>query len=254
MLKILIAILVFGLIIFVHELGHFLVAKLMGVKVNEFAMGMGPKLFSFVRGETTYSLRLLPIGGFCAMEGEDAAGAGEVRLKDEGEAAEDTAGEVAADTGEPAEPAVLPATQEDAPSRDPRAFCNKKVWRRVLIVIAGATMNLILGFVLMVIYYGAVLQPEEGRDEVPVSYTHLPARDIQRRSTLRALSPNCHSKSLPSLLLLAFLPESPPAGQYCVYAFSLCGLSRGYVWPAGDTAADNFATFFGLRVAGNVRI
>ena len=67
MLKILIAILVFGLIIFVHELGHFLVAKLMGVKVNEFAMGMGPKLFSFVRGETTYSLRLLPIGGFCAM-------------------------------------------------------------------------------------------------------------------------------------------------------------------------------------------
>ena len=80
MLKILIAILVFGLIIFVHELGHFLVAKLMGVKVNEFAMGMGPKLFSFVRGETTYSLRLLPIGGFCAMEGEDAAGAGEDRL------------------------------------------------------------------------------------------------------------------------------------------------------------------------------
>ena len=173
MLKILIAILVFGLIIFVHELGHFLVAKLMGVKVNEFAMGMGPKLFSFVRGETTYSLRLLPIGGFCAMEGEDAAGAGEVKLKDEGEAAEDTAGEVAADTGEPAEPAVLPAAQEDAPSRDPRAFCNKKVWRRVLIVIAGATMNLILGFVLMVIYYGAVLQPEEGRDEVLFTTTTI---------------------------------------------------------------------------------
>lgn len=96
-LKILIAILVFGLIIFVHELGHFLVAKLMGVKVNEFAMGMGPKLFSFGRGETTYSLRLLPIGGFCAMEGEDAAGAGEVKLKEEGEAAGDTV----SDTGEP---------------------------------------------------------------------------------------------------------------------------------------------------------
>ncbi len=68
---ILIAILAFGLLIFVHELGHFLVAKACGVKVTEFAMGMGPKLFSKQGKETLYSLRLLPIGGFCAMEGED---------------------------------------------------------------------------------------------------------------------------------------------------------------------------------------
>lgn len=61
----------FGIIIFVHELGHFLVAKACGVRVNEFAMGMGPKLFSFGKKETVYSLRLLPFGGFCAMEGED---------------------------------------------------------------------------------------------------------------------------------------------------------------------------------------
>lgn len=68
---ILIAILVFGLLIFVHELGHFLAAKWAGVTVNEFAMGMGPKLISRTRGETAYSLRLFPIGGFCAMEGEN---------------------------------------------------------------------------------------------------------------------------------------------------------------------------------------
>lgn len=68
---ILLAVLVFGVLIFIHELGHFLTAKWAGVRVLEFAMGMGPKLFSFTRGETTYSLRIFPIGGFCAMEGED---------------------------------------------------------------------------------------------------------------------------------------------------------------------------------------
>ena len=71
LLLILIAVFLFALIIFVHELGHFLAAKLMGVRVNEFALGMGPTLLQFQRGETKYSLRALPIGGFCAMEGED---------------------------------------------------------------------------------------------------------------------------------------------------------------------------------------
>ena len=67
------AILVFGVLIFTHELGHFLTAKLFGVRVNEFAINMGPTLFKKNVGETTYSLRLIPIGGFCAMEGEDEA-------------------------------------------------------------------------------------------------------------------------------------------------------------------------------------
>nr|PZM90206.1 MAG: RIP metalloprotease RseP [[Clostridium] cellulosi] len=69
--SIIIAILVFGVLIFTHELGHFIVAKLSNVKVNEFAVGMGPALFKIKRGETTYALRILPIGGYCAMEGED---------------------------------------------------------------------------------------------------------------------------------------------------------------------------------------
>lgn len=71
MLYILIAILVFGFLIATHELGHFLTAKMLGVKVNEFSIGMGPTLFSKQKGETLYSVRALPIGGFCAMEGED---------------------------------------------------------------------------------------------------------------------------------------------------------------------------------------
>lgn len=109
LLYIVIAILIFGVIIVIHELGHFLVAKSCGVKVNEFAIGMGPKIFSFGKGETKYSLRALPIGGYVSMEGED----------DE--------------------------------SNDPRAFGRKKVWQRLLVVLAGATMNLILGFVILII-------------------------------------------------------------------------------------------------------
>ncbi|MEG1857671.1 MAG: site-2 protease family protein [Pseudoflavonifractor sp.] len=68
---ILIAILMFGLLIAVHEFGHFAAAKLMGVRVNEFAIGMGPRILHKKSGETEYTLRLFPIGGFCAMEGEE---------------------------------------------------------------------------------------------------------------------------------------------------------------------------------------
>ncbi len=68
---IIIAILFFELIILIHEGGHFIAARLMKIKVNEFAIGMGPKLFSFKKGDTTYSLRLILFGGFCSMEGEN---------------------------------------------------------------------------------------------------------------------------------------------------------------------------------------
>ncbi len=104
-----IAVALFELIIFVHEGGHFITAKKSGIKVNEFALGMGPKIFSFTKGETTYSLRLFPIGGFCAMEGED----------------------------------------ED--SENPRAFNNAKIWKRMIVIIAGAVMNILFGLVLMLI-------------------------------------------------------------------------------------------------------
>ena len=109
MVSIIIAIIVFGIIIIVHEFGHFIAAKKSGVRVNEFAIGMGPKLFSKQYGETKYSLRLLPIGGYCSMEGEDKS------------------------------------------SEDDRAFCKKSVIKRIIIVAAGALMNLALGFIFIVI-------------------------------------------------------------------------------------------------------
>ncbi len=70
-LYIIAALLLFGILIAVHELGHFLAAKACGVRVNEFAIGMGPTLWQKQKGETQYSLRAFPVGGFCAMEGEE---------------------------------------------------------------------------------------------------------------------------------------------------------------------------------------
>lgn len=70
---IILAILIFGVLIMTHELGHFITAKLFGVRVNEFSVCMGPAIWSKTVGETTYALRCIPIGGYCAMEGEDEA-------------------------------------------------------------------------------------------------------------------------------------------------------------------------------------
>ncbi len=106
---IIIGVLLFELIILSHEFGHFICAKKSGVLVHEFALGMGPKIFGFQKGETQYSLRLFPIGGFCKMEGEDEE------------------------------------------SDSPRAFGRAKVWQRMLIVAAGAVMNVLLGLILMCI-------------------------------------------------------------------------------------------------------
>ncbi len=104
-----IALIIFGLIVTIHEFGHFICAKLSGVKVLEFSVGMGPKLLQKRKGETAYSLRLLPVGGYCAMEGEDASG------------------------------------------DDPRSFRNAKLWKRMLILVAGALMNFVLGMIMVVI-------------------------------------------------------------------------------------------------------
>lgn len=155
-LKILAAILIFGLIIFVHELGHFVMAKLMGVKVNEFAMGMGPKLLQFGKKETKYTLRLLPIGGFCSMEGRTKRVP--VRLPCLPGGAVGFAGfcrRAAARGRESGIPGLL----------------SKKVWRRVLIVVAGATMNLILGFVLLVVYYGVCTMPNSQGERLYATMT-----------------------------------------------------------------------------------
>ncbi len=78
-MNIVVAILIFGLLVLVHELGHFLAARKNGILVEEFAIGMGPKLVGFKRGDTLYTIRILPLGGFCKMLGEDEEVEGDER-------------------------------------------------------------------------------------------------------------------------------------------------------------------------------
>ncbi len=107
-LNILLGILLFFLIILIHEFGHFTVAKLCKMKVNEFAIGMGPKIFSKRIGETVYALKALPIGGSVSLD-------------------------------------------EDIENDDPDSFRNKPVWMRILVIVAGAFMNFVLGFIFCIL-------------------------------------------------------------------------------------------------------
>ena len=109
-----VALLVLLFMITIHEFGHYIIAKIFDFKVNEFAIGMGPALYKKVKknGEI-FSIRLLPLGGFCAFEGED---------------------------------------QENG---DPRAFNNKKPWQRILVLLAGATMNFVAAILVFCISIGA---------------------------------------------------------------------------------------------------
>ena len=145
-LYILYAILVFGLLIFIHELGHFIVARLCGVKVLEFAIGMGPKLFSW-KGKktgTVYALRLLPIGGFVNMLGENGMEA--VQGENGMEAVQGENG-----INNENENVQEQESVELSPEVAKQAYCNQSVWKRILISIAGPAMNIILGFLMMLV-------------------------------------------------------------------------------------------------------
>jgi regulator of sigma E protease len=124
------AVFVFGLVIAIHESGHFMLAKWSGIQVNEFSIGMGPALVKKIWHGTQYSLRLLPIGGYVAMEGEDSP---------------ESRGEASEHGQEQAEPVIPPALRTGKP------FNEVAVWKRFLTVAAGAGMNFVLGFVVLVL-------------------------------------------------------------------------------------------------------
>lgn len=119
---ILLAVGVFGALILVHEFGHYITARLCGVTVREFALGMGPQVFSRVSKKSgiRYSVRLFLIGGYVSMDGEDGT------------------------------------------SENPNAFCNKNIWKRILIIVAGAGMNILLGFIVMFILTTSTVMATEG--------------------------------------------------------------------------------------------
>ncbi len=118
---IIVFVLVFGVVVIAHELGHFLIAKLNGIKVVQFSIGMGPDIVKFTKGETKYVLKLLPIGGACMFEGEDG-----IYTKD-----------------------------QDGDGQKPEgAFNDANVWSRSATVFAGPFFNIILAFLLSLIVVG----------------------------------------------------------------------------------------------------
>lgn len=127
------SVLVFGAVIAIHELGHFGAAKLSGIQVNEYSIGMGPTLFKKIIGSTQYTLRLLPIGGYVAMEGEGSPEANAAQRERDGEDQED-------------EEDMCPIPPE---LRTGIPFPEAAIWKRALVMVAGPLMNFVLGFVVL---------------------------------------------------------------------------------------------------------
>lgn len=113
---------VFGILILFHEFGHFIVAKMVGIKVYEFSLGFGPKLLALPRGETSYSLRLFPLGGFVRMAGMDP-------------------------------------NEELAEEDQDRGFNRKTVWQRIAVIFAGPFMNFFLAALLFALVFASQGQP-----------------------------------------------------------------------------------------------
>ena len=113
-MAIILFLIILGVLVMAHEAGHFVVAKLNGIRVLEFCLGMGPKLFHFKKGETEYSIRLFPIGGACMFDGEDGNVVG-------------------------------------GGSGDEHCFNNANVWARIATVVAGPIMNFVLAFIFSVV-------------------------------------------------------------------------------------------------------
>src|SRR5262245_46421625 len=129
MTAIFVALIVLGVIIVIHEFGHFAVAKLFKIKVETFSVGFGPRLIGFRRGETDYRISALPLGGYVKMSGENPG---------------------------------------DNITGDPREFLSKPKWQRFLVAAAGPTMNIVLAFGLLIglLMYGTQIPEYLNNDAV----------------------------------------------------------------------------------------
>ena len=125
----------FGFLIFIHEFGHYITARIFNVTIEEFSIGMGPRLITWVSKKTgiRYSISLLPIGGFVAMPGENGEYNDTNIVKDDG--------------GEP----DYNGDTADKYANDPNTFGKKPAWQRFIITAAGATVNILAGFLAMII-------------------------------------------------------------------------------------------------------
>lgn len=135
-------IVIFSIVVISHELGHFIIGRRNGIRVVEFSVGMGPTLFSYVKGGIKYSLKLLPIGGACMFDGEDCV------MQEEKEEPDGmrslTGGEMGAEL-------IEPGAVEQWTCAEGVAFPEAGVWKRIATVFAGPFFNFILAFVVAVV-------------------------------------------------------------------------------------------------------
>src|SRR3984957_8783237 len=127
-----------GVMVVVHEFGHFAVAKLCGVRVEAFSVGFGPRLFGVKYGDTDYKICLLPLGGYVKMTGETP---------------DQISGATPGTPKGQLEGTTVPGAVAEEPTYDPGSFTSHPRWQRMLIGLAGPVANFILAFVLMGVYY-----------------------------------------------------------------------------------------------------
>ena len=140
-MKIILFILIFCVIVISHEMGHFLLAKINGIRVIEFTIGMGPSIIKFERGGTIYGIRLLPIGGACIFDGYDS-------LEEKGKADSDK------EAKKPEAP-LFKDTEGTLEQKGGISFLNAGIWARISVIFAGPLFNFILAFLLSLIVVGA---------------------------------------------------------------------------------------------------
>lgn len=163
MLTILVFVAILSILVLIHELGHFFTAKKFGIKVEEFGFGFPPKIFGKKIGETTYSLNLLPVGGFVKLYGEDEAGGGSLKMKSE----------------------------KLRMKNIERAFFARPLWQRFTVVVAGVIMNFILAVVVISALFAVqgVAVPSDTVRIVDVA-PNSPAQEAGLRAEDRVISIN----------------------------------------------------------------
>lgn len=154
------AVFVFSAVIAIHEFGHFAVAKLCGVQVNEFSIGMGPVLLKKMHHGTQYSLRALPVGGFVALEGEESPESQQAEREEHSDLEERP---LSQRSGADSSPDGGASKEEELSQPTGKPLNEAPVWQRALIMAAGACMNFLLGFVVMAILLAAQNEPITSR-------------------------------------------------------------------------------------------
>ena len=154
------AVFVFSAVIAIHEFGHFAVAKLCGVQVNEFSIGMGPVLLKKMHHGTQYSLRALPVGGFVALEGEESPESQQAEGEERSDLEERP---LSQRSGADSSPNGGTLKEEELSQPTGKPLNEAPVWQRALIMAAGACMNFLLGFVVMAILLAAQNEPITSR-------------------------------------------------------------------------------------------